>query len=396
MNMRRLLPAVAVALALLPLARLGKAQMYYPPAGVGGYPGAQMSQPYPQGVMQTYYQTAPAGSVQPGIPTAQPSAQCAAPQSACAGTCPACGDNCACGSDWKIFGGAIYLQPRNAGIEYAVPINGPIVPGVTPLQMGATEIVAPDRKLGFYFGATKALDECCGISVEYSYYANIATDSVSVNAPLGLQSMVMNPSSADAATSWNSASAREFIGFQLADADYRCLMYRDPCSSVNYLLGIRYGHLGQEFDAIYQSNYTAAVGSSVNFDGVGLRAGLEAERHNCYGLFVYGKTSASLLGGNDQAKYLQTSSLVAGPVATTSWAEARCVPMLDGELGIGWERPGGHFRGSIGYVMAGWLNVVKPSDYINSVQANNYHEANALGQSDMVFDGFVSHMELTW
>jgi hypothetical protein len=359
MNMRRLLPAVAVALALLPLARLGKAQ-------------------------------------QPEVPMLQPNPQGVAPQAAPAGSCPVCDDNCACAPQWQIFAEALYLQPRNAGVEYAVPIYGPVVLAQAPLQMGRTALVDPGRSLGFSIGAARDLDECSGISVAYSYYGNIATDSIKTNAPLFLQSMVMNPSSFDAANYWNSASAREFIGFQLADADYRYTICCSPCSSVNCLLGFRYAHLGQQFDSNFESNYSAAVSSGVNFDGVGLRAGLEAERHNCAGLFVYGKTSASFLGGNVQANYLQTSSLVSGPVATTTWDETRLVPILDGELGVGWAPHGGHLRASIGYVMAGWLNVVKPSDFIASVQANSYHEAHALGQSDMVFDGFVGHLELNW
>jgi hypothetical protein len=335
-------------------------------------------------------------AMQPGPAIPQGCAQGVVPQADPAGSCPASCNNCGCGSDWQIFGGALYLRPRNAAVEYAVPINGPIVPGVTPLQMGPTAMVDPDYKVGFYVGAAKDLDECSGISVSYAYYANISVDSVTTTAPLVLQSMVMNPSSMDAANYWNSASARQFIGFQLVDADYRCQFYRDTCGSVDYLLGFRYAHLGQQFDSNYESNFSAAVSSTVNFDCVGLRAGVEGERHNCNGLFVYGKTSVSVLAGDVQANYLQTSSTVSLPVATTTWNEGRCVPMLDGELGVGWERPGGHFRGSIGYMMTGWLNVIKPADFIASVQANSYHEANALGQSDMVFDGFVSRLEFNW
>ncbi len=254
----------------------------------------------------------------------------------------------------------------------------------------------PQYNAGFFVGAARDLSEGRNISIAYTYYSNVATDSTSTDAPLVLQSMVMNPSTADAANYWNSASAREYIGFQLGDVDYRQMLYCTPRASINYLAGLRYANLKQNFDSDFESNTSATVSSGVNFDGVGLRVGLEGEWHGCCGLFIYGKTAASFLGGTVEADYLQTSSTVDGPVADTTWKEARFVQMGEGEMGIGWASADGHFRGSIGYMVTGWLNIVKPADFIASVQANSYQEAHNPASSDMVFDGLVSRLEFSW
>ena len=377
--MRKLLPVVVVVLVLVPLARLGKGQYYLPPTQAGIMPpGAGMQQASFQGAAPQSYPT---------------DAGCHAGGACASGGCAGGGASV---PDWQAFGAALCLHPRNAGVEYALPINGPIATGNVPLQMGTIGIVDPDYKVGFLVGATKALDKCSSLSFTYAYYANIATDSIGTNAPLVLQSMVMHPSSYDAANYWNSASAREYVGFQTGDVDYREQLYCDDCGSFTYLVGGRYANLRQDFNSNFESNISAAVGTSVNFDGGGLRVGLEGERHGCYGLFFYGKSAASFLGGMLRANYLQTNSTVNRPIADATWKEARLVPVLEGELGVGWAGAGGHLRAAIGYSIAGWLNMVKPADFIDSVQANSYHGAHALGQSDLVFDGFVSRVEFSW
>ncbi len=86
---------------------------------------------------------------------------------------------------------------------------------------------------------------------------------------------------------------------------------------------------------------------------------------------------------------------------TTSWREARFVTILEAEVAVGWQSPGGRFRVSAGYMLTDWLNAVKPSDYVTAVQgnpfqSNPYHGANLVGTTPLVFDGLTGHVELTW
>ena len=43
------------------------------------------------------------------------------------------------------------------------------------------------------------------------------------------------------------------------------------------------------------------------------------------------------------------------------------------------------------------INVVKPAEYIASVQANQYHGPDKIsGDNGLIFDGLVSHVEIRW
>jgi hypothetical protein len=307
-----------------------------------------------------------------------------------------CGANDCCGPCWHLFGDFLYLRPRNAGLEYAVPMNGPVQAGQVPLQEGRTAELNPQFEPGFRVGIARAFDECSTISVAYAHYENSSSDAIAVNPPFVIRSMVVHPSSLDAAADWNSASAQQNIDFDIVDLDYRHVFLCDDRYSVNYVAGIRYSSLRQRFRSEFDSIITEHVNTDVNFDGAGIRLGLEGERYSpCRAIFLYGKASASFLGGEFRGSYLQTSSR--DPViAETTWKEARLVSILDCELGMGWTSGNGHVRASAGYMVSGWLNVVKSAEFISAVQANQYHGPDKIDGNGLVFDGFVGRLELQW
>ena len=75
------------------------------------------------------------------------------PQDACAEACdPACGAapvcSAPCGPCWQVYAEYLFLRPRNEGLEYAVPMNGPITEGSTPVQVGRTGFAESVRRLG--------------------------------------------------------------------------------------------------------------------------------------------------------------------------------------------------------------------------------------------------------
>jgi hypothetical protein len=320
------------------------------------------------------------------------------PQQPCAEACD-CEPICcpaSCERGLQVYGELLYLRPRNDGLEYAVPINGPIESGVVPIQVGRTASLNPQFEPGFRIGGGFNFDCCSNISATFTHYENSADDSISVDSPFVIRSMVMNPSTLDAAGDWHDASAHQFMKFDLADIDYRHVFYCSERSKVDYLVGIRYASLDQSFSSQFDSIISANVNANVNFDGAGLRFGLEGERAAaCRNLFVYGKAFASFLGGEFQGNYLQSS--VNDPViAQTDWKEARLVSILECEVGLGWASPNGHWRASAGYMVSGWLNVVKTSEYIAAVQANQYHGPDKIDGDALVFDGLVSHLEYRW
>jgi len=319
------------------------------------------------------------------------------PQEPCTEACNAeCGRCCAepCVPCLQFYGELLYLRPRNAGLEYAVPINGPITQGQVPIQVGRTASLNPQFEPGFRVGGGIGFDSCSTISATFTHYENSVDDAISVDAPFALRAMVLHPSSRDAATDWLNASAHQYMKFEFADLDYRHVFYCTECSKVNYLVGVRYANLQQQFTSQFEPIIRENVDTDVKFDGGGFRLGLEGERgSDCGGLFFYGKASASFLGGEFRGSYLQSSAT--NPlVAETDWKEARLVSILECEVGLGWTGCNGHVRASAGYMVSGWLNVVKTPEFIAAVQANQYHGPDKIDGNGLVFDGLVAHLEL--
>jgi hypothetical protein len=361
MNVRKFVLAASAALGLLLLAQ---------PSW-----GSQPSESVPR----------PSASSSPCVEPLGPSAEACDCEAAC------CAPRC---RSLNVFADYLYLRPRNAGLEYAVPINGPISAGAVPIQAGRTASLDPQYQSGFRIGGGWDYDcGCTTISASFTHYENNVDDAISVDAPIVLRSMVVHPSSRDAATDWLNATAHEYMRFQFADLDYRHIFYSTECSKVNYLIGVRYANLRQEFNSQFEPIITENVDSHVNFDGGGFRLGLEGVRGSeCGGLFVYGKAAASFIGGEFRAEYLQ-SSATNPTVAMTDWNEARLVTILEAEVGVGWTGCNGHVRSSIGYMVNGWLNAVKTPEYIAAVQANGYHGPDKIDGNGLVFDGFVAHLE---
>lgn len=379
MNARKLSKVFVVAAAALLSAQWGYAQRVYRLSSTGK-PVAESS------MAEQDVQSSPSGEEGLGQYAGGCDSDCE--QAFCGKTC--------CGPCWQFFGDYLYLRPRNAGVEYAVPINGPISAGQIPIQEGRTAAVNPQFDSGFRVGVGTAFDQCSMISATYTRYENRVHDNISTDAPLVIRSMVMHPSSLDAEADWLAASARQDISFEMADLDFRRIFYENDCASLSYLVGIRYANLEQRFRSQFESIITENVDTDVNFDGAGLRLGLEGERRSCFhNLFLYGKGYASLLGGEFRGTYLQ-SSINDPVVAQTDWSEARLVSILECEVGLGWASPGGHFRASAGYLISGWLNVVKSGDFITAVQANNYRGVDRVDGNGLAFDGLVTRVEVLW
>ena len=295
------------------------------------------------------------------------------------------------------FAEFLYLCPRNEGVEYAVPANGPLTAGAVAVQEGPTAVVQPEFSAGFRVGFDVAVNDCGSFFAACTNYSSSASDSISTNAPLVLIPMVMNPSSLNAGAVWLSAAANERTTFDLVDLGYRYNLWSCDQKSVGLLAGLRYGHLGQQFHVDYSDIITETVESGVNFDCLGARVGVDGDWCLGRGFFIHGTAAASLVGGEFNASYLNVQAAAPStPIATTTWHEARFASILDGELAIGWQSCNGRIRLMGGYSITDWCNVVKPSDFIAGVQANNYRSANQVAQTALIFDGLVTRAEVRW
>ena len=153
--------------------------------------------------------------------------------------------------------------------------------------------------------------------------------------------------------------------------------------SINYLIGGRYAKLEQQFDAEFLKNGIETIATDIDFDGGGLRIGLEAQRFSCRNqLHEYANGYASFLAGRFRANYFSGQAFDP-EVVNSEWEAGRIVPILDLEAGVGWSSAGGKLSLSAGYMVSAWFNTVTTQDFINSIQTNDY-----LGLSDVTsFDG---------
>ncbi|MFO0914955.1 MAG: Lpg1974 family pore-forming outer membrane protein [Pirellulales bacterium] len=317
------------------------------------------------------------------------------------GDCGGCGGDCGggcvinCGPGahrTSIYGGYLLLRARNAEVPYAVPIDGPItnLPPSNPVQIGSYGIVDPDYQGGYYGGINFAMDQCASIDLRYMGYDSSTDNSISTTAPNVIRSLVAHPSSTSAAQDFLSARADLGIDLDVVDASYRSLWNCGSLCPINWVVGARYAQLDQQFSSLFVNNGTETVNTDVDFEGTGLRLGLEgAKFHSSNQMFVYANGFASFLAGRFRGTYFQGQSFDP-EVVSTDWSGGRIVPVLDIEAGVGWQSRSGKLRINTGYMFSGWYNMVNTADFIGAVQANDLTQMSDL----LSFDGWNLRAEL--
>jgi len=311
----------------------------------------------------------------------------------CADCCPYC---------WQGYGEFLYLRAGNAEITYGVPTTGSLVGVTNPLALGRSGVVDTDYQPAFRAGVARRLDECSTIGVSYTQFESSSIDELHVFDPQVLYPLVLNPAVLATDPVWRDAYARHDIDFRLIDADYRYSCVCESRCDAAVLIGARYLNLEQAASIAFYAPAMDTIGdeylfTNVNFDGGGIRLGLEGERRaaNC-GLLAYGKTAASFVAGEFRADLFQARGIQGGaiPIVDTSWRATRLVSMLDLEVGVGWTALDGRLRLTGGYMISGWFNTVRSADWIRAVQTNDFASLSAGADKVMTFDGIVGRAEL--
>jgi hypothetical protein len=251
-------------------------------------------------------------------------------------------------------------------------------------------ITDPDYSAGFRVGGVWAIDDCSSIVGTYSNFETNTSDAATAVPPVVLRSLVLHPGTANAASDFLDAAATLDINFDLVDVDYREVWRSGNTWAVNYLVGVRYARLEQNFRAVHSGVGTVdIVNSAVHFDGGGFRLGLDFEQHvGARGVMFYGKSTANFIAGEFRAAYHQGSN-VDPTIVDTDWEAGRIMTILDLELGVGWQSRSGNFRMTAGYLFSGWFNAVGTDEWIEGVQSNDFE---GLGEG-ISFDGLTARME---
>lgn len=390
MKLRFLFATAALAATILTASHA--AAQYMPAYGMaGGYqpmaPGA-----YPAGygaVLPPQFDVRPAGLQEEAA--AEAGCQPGTNGTLCLDGCQQCVGMCGAWSHrLAVWGEFLYLRPRNAEVAYGVPINGAIVPApVNPIQVGRIGMTDHDYNPGFRFGVGYVLDSMSSISAQYTWFESDARDAIATDAPYVIRSMVSHPGTLTADQDFLEAQASDSLRFDWVDVDYRRVWDCTGNRTITFLAGARGGQYNQDFRADFFSTGTETVVSEIDFYGAGVRLGLEGELYSQSRRWMgYAKTAASFVAGEFTADYEQGQSYDS-VVVDTSWKAGRIVPMLDLELGVGWQSRCGTWRINGGYVVSAWYNTVSTDSWVEAVQTNEF-----VGLSDSVsFDGLVLRCE---
>ena len=290
----------------------------------------------------------------------------------------------------NLWGEFLYLRSRDSEVTYGVESNTSLAPPAPPVQVGRVGMVDQTADPGFRFGITYTLDESSSLTASWAMLESHRSDRIDrSNLSNVIESSVLHPSTAAASSSGTFATGIHDIDFDLVDLEYRGKLSSSETTDTNYVVGLRYVYLQQEF--LHDNNILGnqTVATDIDFNGLGVRLGLEGERFRHKSRwFVYGKSYVNFVAGEFNAKFDQGQAFDAS-VVDTLWEAGRIVSIWDLELGLGHVCKSERLSISAGYSFSAWTNVVKTDEFINAVQTNNFLD---LGET-MTYDGLVARVE---
>ncbi|MGI9458040.1 MAG: Lpg1974 family pore-forming outer membrane protein, partial [Aeoliella sp.] len=258
-------------------------------------------------------------------------------------------------------------------------------------------IVDPGYEPGFRVGGGYAWSCVSELMGTYTRYESDASSSLMVAPPSPnvILPLVFHPATLAAGSVFTTASARSNVTLNMVDIDYRRTL-ADNWLRTSYFVGGRYVNMDQSFSARFTGGVAPGpsmqnVATQVDFNGGGIRMGLTADLATPQsGFFGYANGFASFIAGEFQSSFRQTDG-AAMPivVATTSRTDDRVVPILDIELGVGWQSQSGAWRFTAGYLFSAWFNVVSTDEFIRAA-----HTAQFGSLSDtLTFDGLSTRVD---
>lgn len=289
----------------------------------------------------------------------------------------------------------LYLSPRNVDMSYGIPQDG--IGGAGTVPVGDVGICDLEYQSGARIGFNLAIDCNSSIDVSYTWLDVDDDDAIAVDAPDVIQPLTMFPGTFNAGFTSQQAAAAYDLEFQLIDVDYRAVLWSCKGSHVNYVAGFRYAHYESGFAAVYPfapPDGTTFVATDINFDGAGIRVGLEGERRifRRSGLSVYSKGYINALAGQFNCDYVQFNQFN-GTEAVVGWTDDRVITVSELEVGLNWTNNRGNVKVGAGYYFAIWDNMITTPEWINSVQQVNFVDVANDDGDTVGLDGLVVHAE---
>jgi hypothetical protein len=290
----------------------------------------------------------------------------------------------------------LWLQVSDADVAHAQQQDGIGGSGTVPFgRIGTVEI---DNDSGVRVGGSISCGPCAAFTFSFTNFESYNEDTVRppVNTQSGAVGSLVQHPEAQITASAGPVDAAYDIDYRVADMMYRHFLTGGPCYAVNYQYGAQFGHLEQFFiqEGVFSGGQTGTIDTytNIDFDGGGVKAGLDAERSLGCGFMIYGRLMAAIMTGRFSSHYTMINSTTDILLTRANWKDDRVVPQIEYELGVGWTSPSGHWRFTTGYMLSHWANVVTTPEFIDAVQADNYVDVDG----DLTFDGAVTRVELRW
>ena len=308
------------------------------------------------------------------------------------------------GPHFSLFGEFLYLGPGGDKVSYALPIDGAITPpsGVGPVSMSPDAVVSGDAAAGFRVGGELGAPDAARIGLAYMQLDSTGNDSVSVNTPFVIRSLVSHPATQAAPPTSSRVLPRptwqsEFA-VQLEPPPLPWLRQRGDVAR-----GVAVWQSGAEIR--FHAHQLDSQPDSSNghrfrrrrFCASGRRPSgtwgrsFPGRRHRA-GAAAVSLVRPSLgqfLAGEFQTSYRQTESFTPEPLLVGGWEDERIVSVVDIELGVRWLSPGRCWRLEAGYLFSTWYNAVTTEPFIHGIRQTYSGDIS----NTLTFDGLTTSAE---
>ncbi len=297
------------------------------------------------------------------------------------------------GQRLSIFGDFLYWNVHGVDGPFAQPFDG--IDPIFSVPRGPVAVVSPQFQTGFRAGGSVSLSENCWVVGTFTYFYSQRGAQAAAGDGLVLHNFLAFPNTANSAVDSLTATADYRIRLMMADIDVKCAIVNNDRLSLNWVTGVRYAHIDQNVLTTFQLTGTTTVDSKINFDAFGPRVGLDGKYQLRGGFYGYGQGMVDLMFGQFRGSY-EERNVFTGLVGLTTINSNRVVPVLELEIGAGWQSANGRFRVSGGYYVGSWFNTMTTTSLAGAIGNVNFTTNGNNFRDNIVFDGLVSRFEFRY
>jgi hypothetical protein len=254
----------------------------------------------------------------------------------------------------------LYMKPRRQSLAFAI-----VDPRDDLSPQGSIESITWGTESGYRVSLIGDYGSS-GWFVNTSYFYLHSSGSRSAVAPGGgtLYGLLAAPSVIGG--EYGSSNATSNVDIDIVDVSVGKSFNINRSLSSSLFVGPRFGHIDQEFQAVYQgSSTTTFVSSPQRFDGIGLAGGGTSNFHLGKNVSLFGGASAALIVGDQKSWLRETSD--GGTTFTVNLERENevVIPVID--LSAGVEMRFSYIHLAAGYQVSEWFDLIDAFDTVELI-----------------------------